>query len=169
MADQAEAAATTVDATTAPADPTLLEKLEKDLIMVDDAQHGTGHAAPAVFGMDATVWVSVAMLIFIGILIWKKVPALIGGALDKKIAEIREQLDEAKELRVEAEKLKAKYDARMKAADHEAELIIEHANKEAADVVAQAKTDAKDLVARRKKMAEDKISAAERSAGAFRR
>ena len=40
-------------------------------------------------------WVALAMLVVFAIMIWKKVPAAIGKALDKKIAAIREQLAEA--------------------------------------------------------------------------
>ena len=46
---------------------------------------------PSVFGLNATAWVSLAMAVFFAILIWKKVPALIGQALDDRIAGIRSQ------------------------------------------------------------------------------
>ena len=41
---------------------------------------GAHHPDPAIFGLDATVWVSIAMTVFILILVWKKVPALITRA-----------------------------------------------------------------------------------------
>ena len=121
-----------------------------------------GHATPAVFGLDATVFVSLSIVV--ALVLWKKVPAAIGGSLDKKIADIREQLDEAKKLREESEELRAKYESRLRAADDEAAEILAQAEKEAELVVADAKKATTDLIARRKKMAEDKISAAERSA-----
>ena len=127
----------------------------------EGAQH---HAEPKALGMDATVWVSLAMIAVIAIMIWKKVPAAIGKALDKKIAGIREQLDEAAELRAEAEALKAEYEAKAAAAGAEAATMLERAQHEADQIVAQAKTDAADLIARRTKMAEEKIAAAERGA-----
>lgn len=123
-----------------------------------------GHVSPAVFGLDATVFVSLSMLVVIALVIWKKVPAAIGASLDKKIADIREQLDEAKKLREESEELRAKYESRLRAADDEAAEILAQAESEAELVVANAKKATTDLIARRKKMAEDKISAAERSA-----
>lgn len=122
------------------------------------------HATPAVFGLDATVFVSLSMLVVIGIVLWKKVPAMIGGSLDKQIAAIRAQLDEAKQLREESEELRAKYEARLKAADVEAADILAQAEKEAQLVVANVKQSTTELIARRQKMAEDKIAAAERSA-----
>ena len=132
-----------------------------------DGGHGEApHADPtdALFGLNATAWVALAMLFVIGILIWKKVPAAIGRALDKKIAGIREQLDEAAQLRAEAEAIKAEYEAKAAQAGAEAELMLERARHEAEVIVAQAHSDSAALVERRTRMAEDKIGAAERAA-----
>ena len=125
-----------------------------------------GHVVPTVFGLDATVFVSLSMLVVIAVVLWKKVPAAIGAALDKKISGIREQLDEAKKLRAESEELRAKYESRLRAADDEAAEILAQAEREAAQVVEDAKNATTDLIGRRKKMAEDKIAAAERAAQA---
>ncbi|MCF8706580.1 F0F1 ATP synthase subunit B [Rhizorhapis sp. SPR117] len=122
------------------------------------------HADPSALGLDATAWVSLAMVIFLGILLWKKVPAAIGGSLDKRIAAIRAQLDEAQQLRAEAEALKAEYEAKMSAAAKEADDMRVRAEEEAEHILVKAKEDASNLVLRRKKMAEDKIAAAERTA-----
>lgn len=130
-----------------------------------DEGHGVVHAEPAIFGIaDATVIVSLAMLFVIGLMIWKKVPAAIGRALDKKIAGIREQLDEAAKLRAEAEALRAEYEARSAAAGAEAQTMLDRARHEAEAIVEQAQRDAASLVERRTRMAENKIAAAERTA-----
>ncbi|HEX7855501.1 MAG TPA: F0F1 ATP synthase subunit B [Sphingobium sp.] len=121
-------------------------------------------ADPRAVFMDATGWVSLAMLVFLGILLWKKVPALIGGILDQRIADIRKQLDEASALRKEAEALKAEYEAKIAAAAKDAEALRAHAAVEAAQAIEDAKVQAAELIARRQKMAEDKIASAERSA-----
>ena len=130
-----------------------------------EAAEGHGPVAePTALGLDATAWVALAMLAVIAIMLWKKVPAAIGRALDKKIAGIREQLDEATRLRTEAEALRAEYEAKAAAAGAEAEAMLGRARHEADMIVQQAKTDAAALVERRTRMAEDKIAAAERSA-----
>jgi F-type H+-transporting ATPase subunit b len=130
-----------------------------------DEGHGEVHAEPAIFGvLDATVIVSLSMLVVIGIMLWKKVPAAIGRALDRKIAGIREQLDEAARLRAEAEALRSEYEARSARAGAEAEAMLARARAEAAGIVDQARIDADALVERRTRMAEDKIAAAERTA-----
>ena len=126
---------------------------------------GAGHhAEPTVLGMNAAAFVSLAMIAVFAILIWKRVPGMIGKALDKKIAGIREQLDEAAKLRTEAEALKAEYEARSAQAGAEAATMLERARAEADSIVSKAEADAAALVERRTRMAEDKIAAAERAA-----
>lgn len=122
------------------------------------------HAEPTALGLDATGWVSLAMLVVLAIFLWKKVPAAIGRALDTRIAGIRAQLDEAGRLRAEAEALRAEYEAKAAGAAAEAEATRGRARAEADAILAKARTDAEGLVERRTRMAEDKIAAAERGA-----
>ena len=132
-----------------------------------EAAGGLGHENspdPHVLGLNGTGWVSLAMLVFIGILIWKKVPAVITAALDRQIADIRRQLKEATALRAEAEALRDEYHARIAAAEGAAAEMIAHAQTEAQALLAKADADAALLVERRGRMAEDKIAAAERTA-----
>lgn len=120
------------------------------------------HEASA-FGIEAGGWVALAMLVVFAIALWAKVPALIAGMLDNKIAGIREQLDTAKKLRAEAEALKAEYEAKARDADKEVEALRESATRQAEEIVAKAKQDATALIARHSAMAEEKIAAAERA------
>ena len=119
---------------------------------------------PTALGLTSTGWVAVAMIVVIVLMIWKKVPGMIGKMLDARIAGIRTQLDEAKALRAEAEAIRTEYEAKAKTAHVEAEAMKAHAHHEAAAIIAKAKAGAEDLMARRAKMAEDKIAAAERAA-----
>jgi len=104
------------------------------------------------------------MLILIGIILYKKVPATIGASLDRKIASIKAELDEAQALRADAEKLRAEYEAKLAAATQEAADMNARAEAEAEAIRAKARTDAENLIVRRQKMATDKIAAAERAA-----
>lgn len=123
------------------------------------------HAAPAAFGLiTAPMFISLAMILVIALIVWKKVPAAIGKALDSKIDVIRSQLAEAESLRKDAEALKAEYEAKRQSADAEAATIVERAKQEADAIVASARTNAEALVERRQRMAEDKIAAEERTA-----
>ena len=130
-------------------------------------QHGGAgaHETPTALGfITAPVAISLAMLVVIAILIWKKVPGAIGRALDSKIALIRDQLAEAETLRKEAEALKAEYEAKSASADKDRASLLERANHEAGEIVAKARIDAESLIERRSRMAEDKIAAEERAA-----
>lgn len=126
-----------------------------------EAPHG---AEGVALGFDATGWVSLAMIAFLAVLVWKKVPAVIGRALDNKIATIRSQLDEAERLRKEAEALKAEYQGKLASVAKETDAMRLAAEQESAALIVSAQAEAEALVARRQKMAEDKIAAAERSA-----
>ena len=125
---------------------------------------GEEHQEATALGLNAGGWVALAMLVVFAILIWKKVPGAIAGALDDKIAAIRSQLDEAKALREEAEALRKEYEKKAKSADKEAKAMIERAQHEAEAIVTKANVDAAAMVERRTRMAEDKIAAEERSA-----
>ena len=122
------------------------------------------HAAPTALGFNDTGWVGIAALVvLLGMVIWK-VPASIGAMLDKRIGEIRQQLDEATALRKEAETLRDEYAARARSAEADAAKMRENAHHEAGELIAKAKADTETLMDRRARMAEDKIAAAERAA-----
>lgn len=125
---------------------------------------GEVHAEPNLFGLAPFQVVSLAMAVLILILLWKGVPRLILGGLDGKIAAIKQQLDEAKALRAEAEALRAEYAAKIAGAEKDAEAMLANAKTEADDILAKAEADGKAMVARRERMATDKIAAAEREA-----
>lgn len=125
----------------------------------------TNHADPSIGGvLDATVIVSIAMAVFLLILLVKGVPKLITRGLDNQIAAIRQRLDEAKALRAEAEALRDEYARKIAGAEQDAANIVAHAQDESKTLLADAELKAVELTARRAKMAEDKIAAAERQA-----
>jgi F-type H+-transporting ATPase subunit b len=137
---------------------------EHDAATVEHVGAPEHHPEPTAFGLDAPQWIALAMLAVFAIMLWKRVPALIAQALDKKIATIKAELDEAEQLRREAEALKAEYEAKAAAADAERETMLERARHEAEAIVEQAKANTAALIERRTRMAEDKIAAAERHA-----
>lgn len=123
------------------------------------------HVAPELFGLEPFQIVSIAVLILLLIAIFAgKVHKSIGGGLDARIAAIRQQLDEAKELRAEAEALRGEYAAKIAGAEKDAEAMLANARHEADAILVKAEEDSNAMVERRKRMAEDKIAAAEREA-----
>jgi F-type H+-transporting ATPase subunit b len=109
-------------------------------------------------------WVAVAFLIFVGILVYVGVPKMLLGALDDRAKRVQAELDEARRLKEEAQKLLAEYKAKQRQADEEAVAIIEGAKAEAERIAAESKTKMEEFVARRTKMAETKIAQAEAQA-----
>jgi len=124
----------------------------------------TNHEDPSVLGLNGTAWVSIAMIVFIAIVLAKGGLKAITGGLDRQIADIRRQLDEAAALRIEAEGLRDEYARKLAAAEKTAAEMTAHAEAESEQLVAKASADADELVSRRARMAEDKIAAAERQA-----
>ena len=122
------------------------------------------HEEATALGMSAGGWVALSMLAVFGIMLRAGVPKLIAAMLDKQIAEIRAQLDQAKALRAEAEALRGQYAAKIAGAEADAAAMVEHARHEAEAIMANAEAQTTALIARREKMAQDKIGAAERAA-----
>ncbi len=113
---------------------------------------------------DNTFWAAVGYFIFFGILIYIKVPKLLAKVLDGRIAKIQTDLNEAKQLREDAQALLAEYERKRKAAESEAEEIITAAKEESARMADEAKVALEELIVRRTKAVEDKIAQAEAQA-----
>jgi F-type H+-transporting ATPase subunit b len=115
---------------------------------------------------DAEVWVTLAFLVFVGVLVYVGVPKLVAKSLDERAARIKGDLDEARKLKDEAAQLLAEYERRRHEAESEAEGIISGAKAEAERMAIEAKAKIEDFVSRRTKMAETKIAQAEAQAAA---
>ena len=114
--------------------------------------------------MDATFWAFVALIIFLGIIFYMKVPGMMAKSLDERANKIRNELDEARRLREEAQQLLAEYQRKRKEAEQEAGDIVAAAKREADQLVVEAQKKTEEYVARRTALAEQKIGQAERDA-----
>ena len=113
---------------------------------------------------DAAFWATIALFLFIAVIVYLKVPGLITKALDNRIKAIEAELAEAERLRLEAKFLLEEYESKRQAAATEAESIVAAAREEAFRMTAEAKTSLEALIARRTKAVEDKIAQAESQA-----
>ena len=113
---------------------------------------------------DATFWAAVAFVLLMVGFGYLGVHKKMAEALDHRAARIKTELDDARRLKDEAQKLVAEYRARRESAVKEAEEIIAGAKSEAERIAAEAKTRMEDFVVRRTKMAETKIAQAEAQA-----
>ena len=114
--------------------------------------------------INAEFWVAVAFVIFVALMLFFGLHRAILGALDQRGARIKAELDEARRLKEEAQKLLAEYQRKHQEADREAEAIIAGARAEAERVAAEGKAKMEDFIARRTKMADTKIAQAEAQA-----
>ncbi len=105
--------------------------------------------------------VLLGFLLFVGILVYFKVPGLLGGMLDKRAAGIEAELEEARALRDEAQTLLASYEKKRKEMLAQADTIVEAAKKEAAAAATEAKQDIEASIARRMAAADEQIAQAE--------
>ena len=78
---------------------------------------------------DATFWVAISFLIFIALLIFKKVPGLINKVLDDKISEIKKKVEESEKLKNDSEKLLSTYQAKLNDSKKECDLILQNAKR----------------------------------------
>ena len=105
--------------------------------------------------------VLLAFILFIAVLIYFKVPGMIGSMLDKRAGGIEAELSEAKALREEAQALLASYERKQKEVAEQSERIVAKAKEEARQAAEQAKADLEASMARRMAGAEEQIASAE--------
>ncbi|WP_085903970.1 F0F1 ATP synthase subunit B [Kiloniella majae] len=112
---------------------------------------------------NPTFWVGVAFAIFVLLVVTKGGKGIVAG-LDARGEAIRKTLEEAQNLREEAQKTLAEYKRKQRDALKEAEEIIEHAKQEAKRVQEEAAADLEESLKRREQQAMDKIAQAETAA-----
>lgn len=108
--------------------------------------------------------VLIGFLIFIGILVYFKVPGMIGKMLDDRAAGIKSDLDEARALREEAQALLASFERKQKDVQSQADAIVAAAKEDAEAAAEQAKADIAKSVERRLAAAGEQIASAEAAA-----
>lgn len=129
------------------------------------AAHPALAASGPFFSLKNTDFiVTLAFLLFVGILVYFKVPGMIGGLLDKRAAGIKADLEEARALREEAQAILASYERKAREVQNQADQIVVAAKRDAQAAAESAKEELKASIARRLKAAEDQIASAEASA-----
>lgn len=112
---------------------------------------------------DPTFWVAVAFVLFIALTFKPLKNAMMGG-LDKKIASIKAEVDEAARLREEAQSLLAEYERKQAKGAKHAEEIVAAARKEAEEARTRAEAELQESLVRQEKAALLKIEQAEEKA-----
>ena len=107
--------------------------------------------------IDATFWVAVSFFIFLGILIYLKVPQKINNFLINKINEIKKELEEAEKLKEEAKKLLSDCENKIDKSEKESKEIINAAKKESEKTITEKTKKFHQIIEERRKNAEQKI------------
>ena len=84
---------------------------------------------------DATFWVAISFVIFVGVLIYFKIPQKVNEILEKLIVDIKKEIDESEKLRAETKNML-----------DEAQKKLDTADKEVNKILKQAKDDSEKLV-----------------------
>ena len=107
--------------------------------------------------IDATFWVAVSFLIFVGLLFYLKVPQKIGRSLDESIKKIKEEIDNAEKLKDEAKNILSEYESKVSKSKQEIKNLIQKAEKQAESNIIKTNEEFHNIVENRKKTAEEKI------------
>jgi F-type H+-transporting ATPase subunit b len=116
------------------------------------------------FIYEPEFWVAVSFFIFIGVLVYFGVHTKVVSALDARALLISQELEEARRLREEAEKVLADYRRKLADVVLEVDNIIALATTEAKTLAAETRQSLKEHFDRRIKLAEEKIARAEMEA-----
>ena len=109
-------------------------------------------------------WVAVSFVLFVVGVLYLGAHKKIAAALDARSEAIAKEIDEAKHLREEAEKVLADYRRKQGNAAKETQAIIDQASREAETLAAETSRSMKEQFERRMKLAEEKIGRAESDA-----
>ncbi|CAA2142629.1 F0F1 ATP synthase subunit B [Hyphomicrobium sp. ghe19] len=113
---------------------------------------------------DPLFWVALSFVVFVALVLYYQVPAIVTKSLDDRADAIRKELDEARKLREEAQALLSDYQRKAREAENEAKSIIEQAKIEAEALATDSRKALIESLERRSKIAEEKIARAESQA-----
>ena len=108
--------------------------------------------------LDATFWVTISFFIFLGILIYFKIPQKIKETLEQNILNIKNQLTEAEKLKEDAKNILAEHEKKISNSKKEVKDMIDKANEDAEKNILRTNEEFHKLMENRKKGAEDRIT-----------
>ncbi len=113
---------------------------------------------------DSHFVVGISFVVFFGLLAYLGVHKLIGRALDDRAGRIREELDEVRRLREEAQAIFAEFERKHREVHTQVGEIVAHAKLEAEQAAENAKADLAASIERRLRGADEQIAMAEANA-----
>ena len=107
--------------------------------------------------IDATFWVAVSFFIFLGILVYFKIPQKIKDLLEENISNIKNQLNEAEKLKEEAKNILSDHEKKISNSKAEVKLMINKANENSEKNILRINEEFHNLMENRKKNTEERI------------
>jgi len=107
---------------------------------------------------DATFWVAVSFFIFIGVLVYFKIPQSVNGLLSKMILDIKNEIDESEKLRIESKKLLDDAQNKLNSAKSETKKILDEAKNESEKLIIEMNDKFHKSSEIKKNLAQTKIS-----------
>ena len=108
--------------------------------------------------IDATFWVGISFFIFLGVLVYLKVPSKVNNSLTNQIDQIKNELKEAEELKIEAKNLLSNYESKIDKSIKETKDIIILAKKDSENNILEKTKKFHQIMEERRKSAEQKIA-----------
>ena len=109
---------------------------------------------------DATFFVALSFVLFVVFVIWAGLPSTIIKSLDDRSEQIKKELDEARILHEEAQKLLAAEKRKLEQCDAEVEEILKQASEQASLITEKSNNLLKEEIQRKQKQADLKIAQA---------
>lgn len=144
-----------------PGEPTPGEVIQEELA-VDASGYGEYESVPV--WLDTYLWTLLPFLCVVLLFWFMGVHKTVGGMLDRRGKTIASELEQARDLREEAQELLAKYQRRQREAEEEAQGIIDQAKRDAKRMAEETREKLDEQLARRSRAAEEKIARAEAQA-----
>ncbi|MAC44888.1 MAG: ATPase [Pelagibacteraceae bacterium] len=107
--------------------------------------------------IDATFWVMISFFVFIGFLIYFKIPQKIKTALEENINNIKNQINEADKLKEDAKNILTEHEKKISNSKTEVKQMLDKANEEAEKNVIKTNENFHNLMESRKRNAEERI------------
>ena len=114
--------------------------------------------------IDATFWVAISFFIFVGGLVYLKVPQKVNSSIAMQIDKIKKDLEEAEKLKVEAKNLLSNYESKIDKSKKEVQDIFNIAKKDSEKNILDKTKKFHELLEERKKNTEQKIIQMEENA-----
>ena len=107
--------------------------------------------------VDATFWVAISFIIFIGVLIYFKIPQKVKNILDQNILDIKDQITEAEKLKDEAKNILSEHEKKISNSKAEVKNMISKANSDVEKNIIKTNEEFQNSMEIRKRNAEDRL------------